>query len=52
MNESLARINQLLREVAAHLQAGTSTDKSAAAAKLQQIATEATTLAFTIKLSH
>ena len=52
MNESLTTMNQLLREVAAHLQAGTASDKSAAFAKLQQIATLATTLAFTIKLSH
>jgi hypothetical protein len=52
MNESLTRMNQLLREVAAHLQAGTATDRNAAVAKLQQIATEATTLAVTVKLKN
>jgi hypothetical protein len=52
MNESLATMNKLLRDVAAHLQAGTASDKSAAVAKLQQISTLATTLSFTIKLAH
>lgn len=51
MNSTLVSINRLLSEVAAHLQAGTATDKSAATAKLHQISTQATTLAITIKVA-
>lgn len=45
-------INNLLREVATHLEAGTKGDKRAAFTKLQSIASIASTLAYTIKLGR
>ena len=52
MNDSLATIDSLLREVVAHLKAGTRADRSAAAAKLERLSAVAATLALTLKLSR
>jgi hypothetical protein len=49
MQQSLSEIQQLLREVAEHLQSPSQTDKNAAAAKLHRVAAIASTMAFTIK---
>jgi hypothetical protein len=49
MNESIAQIDSLLRDVVDHLRAGTKPDRRAAVLKLDRLAAVATTLAFTIK---
>jgi hypothetical protein len=49
MNESIAKLDSLLRDVVDHLKAGTKPDRRAAALKLDRLAAVATTLAFTIK---
>jgi hypothetical protein len=45
----LAEIQQLLKEVAEHLKAGTKTDKRKAIVKLERIAAVATTLSLTLQ---
>ena len=49
MNESIAQLDGLLRDVVDHLKAGTKPDRRAAVLKLDRLAAVATTLAFTIK---
>jgi hypothetical protein len=49
MNESIAQLDGLLRDVVNHLNAGTKPDRRAAVLKLGRMAAVATTLAFTIK---
>jgi hypothetical protein len=45
MNESIVEMQRLLREVVRHLQADTKADKRMAAAKLERIASLASTMA-------
>jgi hypothetical protein len=52
MNESISEIHRLLQEIAGHLKAGTTTDMRKAVAKLERIATLASTLALTIKATR
>ena len=52
MNESIATIDRLLREVVEHLKSGTKADKAAAVSKLQRISSIASTMAFTVKLGR
>ena len=52
MQESLATIQQLLREIAEHLQTGKRSDKTTAAAKLHRIAAVAATAAFTVAAAN
>lgn len=49
MNESITKLDSLLRDVIVHLKAGTKPDRRAAVVKLDRLAAVATTLAFTIK---
>ena len=46
MNESIAQLDTLLRDVVEHLKAGTKPDRRAAVLKLERLAAVATTLAF------
>lgn len=48
----IAMLNELLRQVAAHIKAGSPPDKRAAALKLDRIAAIATTLSSTIRARH
>ncbi len=50
MNESLNEIQRLLQEIAAHLGASTKADTRKAVAKLERIATLASTSALTIQV--
>ena len=52
MNESISKISILLQEVAGHIAGGKAADARFAFDKLQRISSLATTLAFTVKLSH
>jgi hypothetical protein len=52
MNESMRQMQQLLEEVAGHLNAGTKVDSRKAVAKLQRIAALASTSALTIQVQH
>jgi hypothetical protein len=47
MNESIAKLDDLLRDIVEHLKAGTKPDRRAAVVKLDSLAAVATTLAFT-----
>ena len=49
MNESMSEIQRLLQEIADHLTAATKTDTRKAVAKLERIASLASTLALTIQ---
>jgi hypothetical protein len=49
MNDSIGEIQRLLKEVIIHVQADTRADKRKAAAKLERMASLASTLALTIK---
>lgn len=52
MNDGISSIDLLLHEVVTHLKTGTKADKTAAFDKLQRIASIASTLALTLKLSR
>ena len=52
MNEGISEIQRLLQEIAGHLEAGTTTDKRKAVAKLERIAALASTLALTIQAAR
>jgi hypothetical protein len=52
MNESIAKLDDLLRDIVEHLKAGTKLDRRAAVVKLDSLAAVATTLAFTIKATR
>jgi hypothetical protein len=52
MNESIGEIHRLLKEIVDHLKAGTTTETRKAAAKLERIATLASTLALTIQATR
>ena len=49
MNESIVEMQRLLKEVVSHLQADTKADKRKAAAKLERIASLASTVAQMLK---
>jgi hypothetical protein len=49
MNEGIAEINRLLREVAEHMKTGTTPDTRKAVTKLERIAALAATMALTLK---
>ena len=49
MDDSLVTIQTLLRQIAEHLQSPARSQQNAAAAKLHQMATVASTLAFTVE---
>jgi hypothetical protein len=49
MNDSIAEMQQLLKEVIGQLQAGTIADKRKAVAKLERIISLASTMALTLK---
>ena len=52
MNESISEIQRLLGEVAEHLRTGTAADTRKAVAKLERIASLASTLALTVKAAR
>jgi hypothetical protein len=50
MNASIAAISALLEEVAAHLEAGSARERSAARKKLERIVALSSTLALTLQV--
>lgn len=52
MNGSISEIQQLLQEIADHLNSGTTTDTRKAVTKLERIAALASTLALTIRAAR
>ena len=52
MNEGISEIQRLIKEIAGHLEAGTTTDTRKAVAKLERIAALASTLALTIQAAR
>lgn len=52
MNGSISEIQQLLQEIADHLNSGTKTDTRKAVTKLERIAALASTLALTIRAAR
>jgi hypothetical protein len=50
MNENMSEMQQLLQEIAGHLNSGTKPDARKAVAKLQRIAALASTSALTIQV--
>jgi hypothetical protein len=52
MNESISEIQQLLQEIAGHVEAGTATATRKAVAKLERIAALASTLALTLQTAR
>lgn len=49
MNESIIEMQRLLKKVISHVQAGTNADKRKAVAKLERMASLASTLALMLK---
>ena len=52
MNESISEIQRLLKEIVAHVTAGTTTDTRKAVTKLERMAALASTLALTLRAAR